>query len=102
MAIQLWLLPSLVFDGLAVAGQGLVGDCVGRQRVSRARKVARYLLRYGLGIGMALGLGYAALGRLTPFLKIFTRDPTILAKVPEQPQPQPQEGEQARGGGRGG
>lgn len=77
----MWLLPAVLFDGLAVAGQGLVADCMGRGRTLRARKVARLLLSYGLGFGLLLGVGYALLSRYTPMLQLFTRDPAILKKV---------------------
>jgi hypothetical protein len=57
VALQLFMLPcAVLFDGLAVVGQVLVADSIGRHALGRAAKVGRVLLGYGLGLGSALSV----------------------------------------------
>ena len=57
VALQLFMLPcAVLFDGLAVVGQVLVADSIGRHALGRAAKVGRVLLGYGLGLGSVLSV----------------------------------------------
>lgn len=68
IAMQVETFLALVVDGLAIAGQALVGAALGAGDVGEARLVGRRLLRWGLllgaGLGAALALGAPVLPRL--------------------------------------
>ena len=79
VANQLWLFLALVVDALAVAGQALVSKHLGRDDPTTARTVANRLLQWGLGVGVALGIGFAL---LQPFLPpFFTDDAATISAV---------------------
>lgn len=75
IATQLWLLLALVVDALAVAGQALVAG----SPPGEARQVARRLVGWGAGVGLALAALFAAVRPWLPL--IFTNDPVALAQV---------------------
>lgn len=77
---QLWAFLALVLDSLAIAAQSLVGAELGSDRASSARAVAWQITRYGLALGIALGLLFAAVEPVLP--GVFTSDPAVLAEMP--------------------
>lgn len=77
---QLWAFLALVLDSLAIAAQSLVGAELGSDRGSSARAVAWQITRYGLALGIALGLLFAAVEPVLP--GVFTSDPAVLAEMP--------------------
>ena len=60
--MQLWLLASFAVDSLAVAGQALVGEAVGREDDEGARGVAERLLVLGTLAGALLAASMLAAG----------------------------------------
>ena len=79
VAAQLWLFLALVVDALAVAAQALVAKHMGAGRPQVARTVANRLLAWGAGVGVMLGLGFAALQPVLP--GFFTDDAATQAAV---------------------
>lgn len=69
---QLWFLLAMVIDALAIAAQSLVADSIGRGDVPSARRLSDMLLRWGVGLGMALAIGLWASGGL--IARVFTDD----------------------------
>lgn len=80
LAMQLWLLPSILLDALGIVGQGLVADCLGRGRIARARKIAKTLLRYGAILGAAVGVKYLVLGAVF-ILPTIAPDAAVASRV---------------------
>ena len=76
---QLMLLVSFLLDGVAIAGQAMVGTALGAGDRRAAREVAATTLRWGSGLGIALALLFAAGGDLLP--RVLTDDPEVLATV---------------------
>ena len=80
---QLWAFLALVLDSLAIAAQSLVGAALGSDRPSentRARALAWQVTRYGLALGIALGVLFAAAEPVLP--GVFTTDAAVLAEIP--------------------
>ncbi|MFN2497300.1 MAG: MATE family efflux transporter, partial [Pseudonocardiaceae bacterium] len=74
---------ALVLDSLAIAAQSLVGAALGSDRPSennRARALAWQVTRYGLTLGIVLGLLFAAAEPVLP--GVFTTDTAVLAEIP--------------------
>jgi Na+-driven multidrug efflux pump len=80
IVLQLWFFMALVLDAVAIAAQSLVGAALGGGDVRRARGLARQVGGYGLVLGTAFGVLFAALAGVLP--RAFTTDPAILAAVP--------------------
>lgn len=79
VANQLWGFLALVVDALAVAAQALVAKHLGSGDGDEAREVADRLLQWGLGVGVLLALGFAALRPILPGL--FTDEAQTIARV---------------------
>jgi putative MATE family efflux protein len=80
VVLQLWFFMALVLDAVAIAAQSLVGAALGGGDVPRARVLARQVGGYGLVLGTAFGVLFAALAGVLP--RVFTHDPAVLAAVP--------------------
>lgn len=80
VVLQLWNFQALVLDSLAIAAQSLVGAALGGGGAGRARALATRVTRYGLVLGAAFGLLFAALSGVLPGL--FTNDADVLAAMP--------------------
>jgi putative MATE family efflux protein len=80
VVLQLWFFMALVLDAVAIAAQSLVGAALGGGDVPRARALARQVGGYGLVLGTAFGVLFAALAGVLP--RVFTHDPAVLAAVP--------------------
>ncbi len=79
VAVQLWVFLALVVDALAIAAQALIGRYLGSGQPATARLVGARLLRWGLGGGLVLLAGMAALWPVLP--GAFTTDPEVAARV---------------------
>ena len=79
IAIQLWSFLALSLDALAIAAQALVGTAVGAGDAATARELARRLIRWGLGTGVAVAAVLLAGTALIP--RLFTGDPAVLSAV---------------------
>lgn len=77
---QLWVFLALVLDSLAIAAQSLVGAALGSDQPAAARSLAWQVTRYGLALGIALGLIFAAVEPVLP--AVFTTDAAVLAEIP--------------------
>ena len=73
VAAQLWMFLAVLVDALAVAAQALVSKHLGAGGRGTARRVSNRLLQWGLGVGVALGLGFWALRPVLP--GFFADDP---------------------------
>jgi putative MATE family efflux protein len=78
---QLWAFLALVLDSLAIAAQSLVGASLGSGQRGAARALAWQITRYGLALGIALGLLFAVAQPVLP--GVFTSDPAVLAVMPQ-------------------
>jgi putative MATE family efflux protein len=79
IARELWTMSAFVLDGFAIAGQAMIATALGAGRGDEARDVAWRLLRWGIGFGVLVGLGYLALTDVLP--GVFTTDAGVLAAV---------------------
>jgi putative MATE family efflux protein len=79
IARELWTMSAFVLDGFAIAGQAMIATALGADRGDEARDVAWRLLRWGIGFGVLVGLGYLALTDVLP--RVFTTDAGVLAAV---------------------
>jgi putative MATE family efflux protein len=79
VAFELWSFLALVLDGLAIAGQALVGRLLGAADGEGARVAGRRLLLWGVGVGAVLGLAVAALHGVLP--SAFTDDPAVVRRA---------------------
>ncbi|SFQ05593.1 putative efflux protein, MATE family [Amycolatopsis arida] len=77
---QLWMFLALVLDSLAIAAQSLVGAALGAGSARQARVVAGQVTAYGLVLGCALTVVFAALAPVLP--RAFTSDAGVLATIP--------------------
>lgn len=80
VVFQLWIAMAMVLDSLAIAAQSLVGAALGADDRRQAESLAWQITRYGLGFGVAIGAGFAALADVAPHL--FTTDAAVLAEIP--------------------
>lgn len=80
IVLQLWMFMVTVLDALAIAAQSLVGAALGAASVATARRVAGRVSRYGLVLGLAAGVLFAATAGVLPGL--FTPDPAVRDVVP--------------------
>lgn len=79
VAFELWSFLALVLDGLAIAGQALVGRLLGAADGEGAREAGRRLLQWGAGVGLVLGAAVALLHGVLPDL--FTGDPAVVERA---------------------
>jgi putative MATE family efflux protein len=80
IVLQLWVFLALVLDSLAIAAQSLVGAALGAGDARAARAVATRVTRYGLWLGLALGVLFAAAEPVLP--RAFTSDASVLGQIP--------------------
>lgn len=74
-----WGFLAFGLDALAIAAQALVGQMLGAGNVSGAHELARRLARWGIWLGIILGLITASVARfITP---LFTADPAVQQAV---------------------
>ena len=77
ISINLWFFCAFFIDGYASAGNILSGKLLGAKAYSSLLKLSNTLLKYGIGIGIAMALigaiSYYPLGRL------FSKDPEVLS-----------------------
>jgi len=76
---QVWTMVALFLDGLAIAGQALIGTALGAGDPREARATAAQLTRWGLGVGIATAVVLLALRDLLP--RLLTDEPVVLAAL---------------------
>jgi MATE family multidrug resistance protein len=76
---QVWMLLAMTVDAIAIAGQAMVATELGRGDAEGARELSNRLHRWGLVLGVGLGLLVAASGRVLG--AAFTPDPEVRRAV---------------------
>ena len=77
IAFEVWTVLALTLDAVAIAGQALIGRALGAGDAVRSRQLARRMLEWGLGAGIALGVLVLL---MTPWLpSVFTDDEAVRA-----------------------
>ncbi|TXD38089.1 MATE family efflux transporter [Lujinxingia vulgaris] len=79
VANQLWGFFALLIDALAIAGQALLANFIGRNATEEARAMGARLLQWGLATGLVLGGGIWLCGGL--LARAFSTDPTVIASI---------------------
>ena len=75
ITFEVWSVLALTLDAVAIAGQALIGRALGAGDAVRSRQLARRMLEWGLGAGMALGVLVLL---MTPWLpSVFTDDEAV-------------------------
>jgi MATE family multidrug resistance protein len=72
---QLWFLLAMIVDALAIAAQALVAELEGAENAHRAKALSDRLLRWGVAVGVFLGLVVGVGGHL--LAPVFTTDPAV-------------------------
>lgn len=72
---QLWFLLAMIVDALAIAAQALVAELEGAEDRGGVRALSDRLLRWGVGVGVLLGLAIGLGGHV--LAPLFTTDPMV-------------------------
>lgn len=76
---QVFILAAFAQDSLAIAGQALVGNALGRGDRDLVRRLTRRLLGWGTGLGLVIGAALLAVGGIVP--RLLSDDAAVLAVV---------------------
>ncbi len=76
---QVFIFSAFLQDSLAVAGQALVGNAIGRDDHAQALRLTRRLLRWGVGLAVGTAGLLLALGGVLP--RVLTDDAAVVAVV---------------------
>ena len=72
---QLWFLLAMVVDALAIAAQALVAELEGADDRKGVRELSDRLLKWGVGVGVVLGIAVGVGGHL--LAPVFTTDVAV-------------------------
>ncbi|MFF6995991.1 MATE family efflux transporter [Streptomyces sp. NPDC008313] len=75
IVLSLWSLLAFTLDAIAIAGQAIIGRCLGAGDAAGAREACRRMVRWGLATGTLLGL-LVVLARPL-LLPLFTGDSAV-------------------------
>ncbi|UXY28652.1 MATE family efflux transporter [Streptomyces sp. HUAS TT20] len=73
--LSLWSLLAFALDAIAIAGQAIIGRCLGADDAQGAREASRRMVQWGITTGVVLGLLVVAARPL--FLPLFTSDSVV-------------------------
>ncbi|MEV7090380.1 MATE family efflux transporter [Streptomyces sp. NPDC093085] len=73
--LSLWSLMAFALDAIAIAGQAIIGRCLGAGDTEGARAVCRRMVLWGIVSGVVLGV--LLVGARPLFLPLFTGDPSV-------------------------
>ncbi|MGV4981700.1 MATE family efflux transporter [Streptomyces sp. NRAIS4] len=73
--LSLWSLLAFALDAIAIAGQAIIGRCLGAEDAQGAREACRRMVHWGIATGVVLGLLVVAARPL--FLPLFTSDSVV-------------------------
>ncbi|MFI1419799.1 MATE family efflux transporter [Streptomyces sp. NPDC020731] len=73
--LSLWSLLAFALDAIAIAGQAIIGRCLGAGDTQGAREACRRMVEWGIAVGVVLGV-LVVLARPV-FLPLFTSDATV-------------------------
>ncbi|NJP64928.1 MATE family efflux transporter [Streptomyces spiramenti] len=79
IALTIWSLLAFALDAIAIAGQAIIGRCLGAGDADAARRVCRRMVRWGIGSGLVLGALLAASAPL--LLRVFSTDPDVRSQL---------------------
>ncbi|MEY9965500.1 putative MATE family efflux protein [Streptacidiphilus sp. MAP12-16] len=75
VVMSLWTFLAFALDAIAIAGQAIIGRCLGASDAMGARAATRRMVEWGIGTGIVLG---ALLLLARPlYLPLFTADPAV-------------------------
>ncbi|MCF6522183.1 MATE family efflux transporter [Streptomyces sp. JJ36] len=75
ITLTLWSLLAFALDAIAIAGQAIIGRCLGAGDEPGARAACRRMVQWGIGTGLVLG-ALVVLARPW-FMPLFTSDPAV-------------------------
>ncbi|TQF04317.1 MATE family efflux transporter [Kitasatospora acidiphila] len=75
IAMTLWSFLAFALDAIAIAGQAIIGRCLGAGDPVGARAATRRMTQWGIGSGVVLGLLTVVAGPL--YTPLFTADPGV-------------------------
>ncbi|WP_217163158.1 MATE family efflux transporter [Streptomyces sp. AC512_CC834] len=75
IVLSLWSLLAFALDAIAIAGQAIIGRCLGAGDAQGARDACRRMVEWGVAVGVVLGL-LVVLSR-PAFLPLFTGDSAV-------------------------
>ncbi|MEU1801876.1 MATE family efflux transporter [Streptomyces sp. NPDC019937] len=75
IVLTLWTLLAFALDAIAIAGQAIIGRCLGAEDAEGARAACRRMVQWGIVAGIVLGLLVIASRPL--FIPLFTTDPGV-------------------------
>ncbi|MEY9938002.1 MATE family efflux transporter [Streptacidiphilus sp. MAP5-3] len=75
IAMSLWSFLAFALDAIAIAGQALIGRCLGAADAAGARVATRRMVQWGVGTGVVLGSLLIVAQPL--YLPLFTADPAV-------------------------
>ncbi|MEU8027566.1 MATE family efflux transporter [Streptomyces sp. NPDC049099] len=73
--LSLWSLLAFALDAIAIAGQAIIGRCLGADDARGAREACRRMVQWGTATGVVLGLLVVAARPV--FLPLFTSDSAV-------------------------
>ncbi|MFB8772034.1 MATE family efflux transporter [Streptomyces broussonetiae] len=73
--LSLWSLLAFALDAIAIAGQAIIGRCLGAGDAQGARDVCRRMVQWGIAVGVVLGVLVVVSRPL--FLPLFTSDSLV-------------------------
>ncbi|MFD9966621.1 MATE family efflux transporter [Streptomyces sp. NPDC059011] len=73
--LSLWSLTAFALDAIAIAGQAIIGRCLGADDPAGARAACRRMVEWGIASGVVLGLLIVLARPL--FIPLFTSDPAV-------------------------
>ncbi|MBQ0827767.1 MATE family efflux transporter [Streptomyces tagetis] len=73
--LSLWSLLAFALDAIAIAGQAIIGRCLGAGDGQGAREACRRMVQWGIAVGVLLGL-LVVVAR-PAFLPLFTGDSAV-------------------------
>ncbi|MEU1376836.1 MATE family efflux transporter [Streptomyces triculaminicus] len=75
IVLTLWSLLAYALDAIAIAGQAIIGRCLGADDAEGARAACRRMVRWGIVSGVVLGL--LVIAARPAFTPLFTSDPAV-------------------------
>ncbi|PPA41203.1 MATE family efflux transporter [Streptomyces griseus] len=75
IVLSLWSLTAFALDAIAIAGQAIIGRCLGADDEKGAREACRRMVEWGIGCGIVLGVLIVLARPL--FIPLFTSDPSV-------------------------
>ncbi|MEV7775140.1 MATE family efflux transporter [Kitasatospora sp. NPDC086791] len=79
ITMTLFSFLAFALDAIAIAGQAIIGRCLGASDVPGARAATRRMVEWGVGAGVLLGLLVVAARPL--YVPLFTPDPAVRAQL---------------------